>query len=109
MNVTEIKTLFRAYCDEPDETFLSNDNVVSYLQRGYDEFRRRITALNPYTFAIDVDITVSGTSYDLGSPASAVILLGPSVPAGVQRMMDLVSIRGKNVSSPYQGLSLIHI
>ena len=103
MNVTEIKALFRAYCDEPDETFLSNDNVVSYLQRGYDEFRRRITALNPYTFAIDVDVAVSGTSYDLGSPTSAVILLGANVPVGVQRMMDLVSVRSKNTASPYQG------
>tara|TARA_R100000808_G_scaffold3574_1_gene12574 strand:- start:350 stop:1018 length:669 start_codon:yes stop_codon:yes gene_type:complete len=103
MNVSEVKALFRAYCDEPDETFMSNDNVISYLQRGYAEFRRKITALNPYTFAVDVDITVTGTTYDLGSAASAVILLGPSVPAGGDRMADLVAIRAKNISTPYQG------
>jgi hypothetical protein len=103
MNVAEVKALFRAYCDEPDETFLSDANVVSYLQRGYDEFRRRITSLSPYAFAIDVDVTISGTVYDLAAPTNPVILLGASVPVGVQRLVDLVAIRSKNSSVPFQG------
>jgi len=103
MNVAEVKALFRAYCDEPDETFLSDANVVSYLQRGYDEFRRRITALSPYAFAIDVDIAISGTVYDLAAPTNPVILLGASVPVGVQRLVDLVAIRQQNTSAPFLG------
>lgn len=103
MNVSEVKELFRAYCDEPDETFLSTANVITYLQRGYDEFRRRVTALNPYVFAIDVDITISGTFYDLADVANPVVILGPNVPAGQRRMLDLVSIRSKNASYPYLG------
>ena len=103
MNVTEVKDLFRAYCDEPYQTFLSDANVITYLQRGYDEFRRRVTALNPYSFAIDVDITISVTFYDLADPANPVVVLGASVPAGQRRMVDLVSIRSKNPSDPYLG------
>tara|TARA_Y100001963_G_C6695830_1_gene406945 strand:- start:179 stop:847 length:669 start_codon:yes stop_codon:yes gene_type:complete len=103
MNVTEVKDLFRAYCDEPDETFLSNANVITYLQRGYDEFRRRVTALNPYSFAIDVDITINGTFYDLADPANPVVILGANIPVGQKRMIDLVSIRSKNASDPYLG------
>ena len=80
MNVTEIKTLFRAYCDEPDETVLSNDNVVRYLQRGYDEFRRRITALNPYTFAIDVEAIRCADLLVRSKIARTVVARNPKAP-----------------------------
>lgn len=103
MLVTEVKTLLRAYCDEPDETFLSVANVESYLARGYDEFRRKVSALDPYIFINEIDISVSGSSYDLALPTNPVILLGPKVPVGTQRMMDLVSIRLQSSSAPYQG------
>lgn len=103
MLVSEVKALFRAYCDEPDETFLSDANVQSYLKQGYAEFRRKITALAPYTYAIEVDVAVTGDSYDLALATNPIIILGANVPGTQRRMVDLVSVRTKNSSNTYQG------
>ena len=70
MIVSQIVALFRAYCDEPDATFLTDADVTSYLREGYDEFRRKVSVLDPYVYAIDVDITVSADSYDLADVAN---------------------------------------
>jgi hypothetical protein len=106
MLVAEVKELFRAYCDEPDETFLSNANVNTYLARGYDVFRRKITALDPYTYAIDVNLVVTSDSYDLANVANPVVLLGANVPAGTLRMMELVAIRTQSSGDSYQGFQM---
>lgn len=106
MLVAEVKDLFRTYCDEPDETFLSGANVDTYLARGYDEFRRKVTALDPYVYAQDVSFAVTNDSYDLADAANPVVLLGPNVPAGGDRMMDLVSIRLQSSSANYQGFQM---
>ena len=103
MLVSEIKGLFRAYCDEPDETFLSDANVQSYLKQGYAEFRRKVTALDPYTYAIEVEIAVTGDRYDLADATNPVTILGASVPATQRRMVDLVNIRTKTTESSFQG------
>lgn len=106
MLVADVKELFRAYCDEPDETFLSNANVNTYLARGYDVFRRKITALDPYTYAIDVNIAVTSDSYDLADVANPVVLLGPNVPGGTRRMMELVAIRTQSTGDSFQGFQM---
>ena len=103
MLVSEVKGLFRAYCDEPDETFLSDANVQSYLKQGYAEFRRKVTALDPYTYAIEVDIAVTGDRYDLADAANPVTILGANVPVTQRRMIDLVNVRTKTTESSFQG------
>tara|TARA_R110000851_G_scaffold12291_5_gene42809 strand:+ start:766 stop:1443 length:678 start_codon:yes stop_codon:yes gene_type:complete len=104
MIVSEVVQLFRAYCDEPDATFLTNTDVSSYLREGYDEFRRKISTLDPYIFAIDVDIQVAGEVYDLADVTNAVVLLGPTVglnpgPPTFPRMMQLIGARLKRTNN----------
>ena len=115
MIVSQIVSLFRAYCDEPDATFLTDADVSAYLREGYDEFRRKVSVLDPYVFAVDVDITVNADVYDLADVANPVVLLGPDAnlnpgPPTAPRLMQLVSVRvqgnSNNIGSyQYKGTS----
>jgi hypothetical protein len=98
MIVSQIVSLFRAYCDEPDATFLTDADVSSYLREGYSEFRRKASLLDPYIHAIDVDIAVTSDVYDLADVANPIVLLGPDAnlapgPPTAPRLMQLVSVR----------------
>lgn len=85
MQVSQIARLFRQYVDEPNKTFLTDDDVRLYLQIGYDQFREIASACDPKSFAVivanlplqsqtQVDLTASpivagGTNSILGSTA----------------------------------------
>lgn len=88
--VANVTSLFRAYTDEPDLSFLTNVDVQTYLGVGYNEFRQKVTSIAPATYAIDVTITPSGTSYNLET--GAVSILGPP-PITNTRMVRLLSVR----------------
>jgi len=88
--VANVTSLFRAYTDEPDLSFLTNDDVQTYLEVGYNEFRQKVTSIAPATFAVDVTITPSGTTYNLAT--GAVSILG-SPPITNTRMVRLLSVR----------------
>jgi hypothetical protein len=89
--VVDVTSLFRAYTDEPDLSFLTSADTQTYLEMGYNEFRQKVTSLAPATYAIDVTITPSGTSYNLAT--GAVKILGANVLAGDARLARLLSIR----------------
>jgi hypothetical protein len=104
MIVSQIVALFRAYCDEPDATFLTDADVTSYLREGYDEFRRKVSVLDPYVYAIDVNITVNADAYDLADVANPVVLFGPTAnlapgPPTAPRLMQLVGVRAQGNSN----------
>ncbi len=110
MIVSQVVQLFRAYCDEPDATFLTDADVTSYLREGYDEFRRKVSVLDPYVFAIDIDVNVNDEEYDLALATNPVVLLGPDAslapgPPTAPRLMQLVGVRLKgdtNTIGSYQ-------
>jgi hypothetical protein len=108
MNAGEVKSLFQAYIDEPDGTFITNANLNTYLDAGYNEFRYRVNEYNPDFYARQVLITYNGTdSYDLSSdtvPAAAVTLVGsaPSVGAA-NAMIRLNSVRISDAAGTRRG------
>lgn len=85
MTIQQIARLFRQYVDEPNKTFLTDDDVRLYLQIAYDQFREIATQCDPKTFAeqladlplqnnTTIDLTLSpivagGTNSILGSAA----------------------------------------
>jgi len=46
MNTVEVARLFRNYCDEPDQSFLTDADVALYCKLGYEEFRSYVDNLN---------------------------------------------------------------
>jgi len=78
VNTTEVYTLFQQYTDEPDATWLTGADIQTYLDRGYDEFRRIVVELDPNIYYASVTVTYSTELYDLGGNASAIRILGPT-------------------------------
>jgi hypothetical protein len=86
MNTFEVAQLFRRYCDEPDQSFLSDADVATYLKLGYAEFlnmvnelapeaRIRGTTINLAVGAITYDLTQAGTTQAAAGTPS---VLGPN-------------------------------
>jgi len=87
MTIQQIARLFRQFVDEPNKTFLTDDDVKLYLQIAYDQFREIATEIDPKTFAekladvplgnqTQIDLTQSpivagGTNSILGNTAYA--------------------------------------
>ncbi|ANS05345.1 hypothetical protein [uncultured Mediterranean phage] len=94
MTPAELKSLFRQYVDEPDQTFMTSVNVEDYLRQGYREFRQLVMMHNPSVYSLSATVAVSGDSYDLSSdavPAEPVTILG-SLPSTGRRLMMLLSV-----------------
>lgn len=76
MNTLEVADLFKNYCDESDATFMDNAQVASYLNLGYDQFRKIITEQdNNYYYNI-TQIVPTGQSYNLALSTNPVRILG---------------------------------
>lgn len=90
MNVTQVYRLYRAYMDEPDQTFISDADAESFLAQGYEEFRSRVYSLDSSIYAIEQDIVVSGPTYNLET--GTVKILGPEAALTAPRMLNMVSI-----------------
>lgn len=65
MNTFQIAQLFRNYCDEPDQSFLTNADVALYCKLAYDEFRQYVDSIDPHILARHIVIQVAGPTYDL--------------------------------------------
>ena len=117
MNTTQVANLFRTYCDEPDESFLSTADVALYCKLGYDQFLAFIDDCDPYVRIRGTTITLANVRrYDLsqgGTIATAAgtpSVLGPNPniinAAGnfdeLGRMTRLVAIYSQNPASQLQ-------
>ena len=68
MTVAELVSKFRQYIDEPDQTFVSDDDVNTYLDDGYREFRNMVCDINPVIYNVTANITLSNAiSHDLAA------------------------------------------
>ena len=83
MDVGEIKTLFLAFCDEADTSFLTDAQTQTYLRYGYDVFRNKVSSLDPNFYSRRQTLSVSQTgSIDLSSTTP--VLLGSGSVAGTK-------------------------
>ena len=72
MTPDQVKSLFRIYIDEPDVTFVTDDNIITYLDAGYREFRNIVSDICPTIYETFV-------SYDPASPATELDLAATSL------------------------------
>jgi len=81
MNTQNVATLFRTYCDEPDESFLSTADVALYCKIGYDQFLAFIDEVNPYVRLRGTPVILANArTYDLGQGESVATAAGtPSI------------------------------
>ena len=98
MNTGEVFSLFKQYADEPDATWLTDADIQIYLDRGYEEFRRLVIQQDPYTYYSTVALDYTTDEYDLADPASAVRILGASVPVATKRLEYLTGVHATNDS-----------
>ncbi len=78
MTVAELVSKFRQYIDEPDQTFVSDADVNTYLDDGYREFRNMVCDINPVIYNVTADIacpTPSATTWPPSTPSFWVRLL----------------------------------
>ena len=114
MNTTDVAQLFRNYCDEPDESFLTTANVALYCKLGYDQFLAFVDEINPNVRLRGTVITINGIQrYDLSqgglvaTAAGTPSILGPNPNiingAGtfdeLPRMTKLISLYSMNAAT----------
>jgi len=87
MIVEEVAALFRRYMDEPDQTFVDDAQVVTWLSLAYDDFRASVIGMAPYIYAQEHVATLSNArTLDLSG-----VLFGSAAPAST-RLYQLVDI-----------------
>ena len=110
MTIKEIAELLRAYTDEPDQTFMSNDDVKAFLGQGYREFRDLVTKIEPNAYAITATFTLTNTFFiDLATTnvtfadLTVGTVLGNSATDGkkLRQVITLASTSSTNPSGQY--------
>ena len=109
MTIKEIAELLRAYTDEPDQTFMSDDDVKAFLGQGYREFRDLVTKIEPQAYAIGAAFTLTNTPFiDLAvtnvtfADLSVGTVLGASATDG-KRMGQILTVSSTTTgTSPSQ-------
>jgi len=87
MTADDVAALFRRYMDEPDQTFVDDAQVVTWLSLAYDDFRSVVIDMAPYVYAQEHVVTLaSARTLDLAG-----VLLGSAAPAAT-RLYQLVDI-----------------
>ena len=92
MTPAQVATKFRLYIDEPDQTFVSDDDVETFLDDGYREFRNIVCDVNPMIYNAIQDVTLSDVNvFDLVTGSPSFLGATPTATAG-----RLVRINGFN-------------
>ena len=100
MTPAEVAIKFRQYIDEPDQTFVSDADVETYLDDGYREFRNMVCDINPMIYNVTEQMTFSDErTHDLATATgSAASLLGAAPTGTSGRMVRLNTITKVNTS-----------
>ena len=88
MNVTQCMAQLRRYIDEDDATFVTDADLSTWLEMGYNEFREIVCETAPELYMTQTTITLaSSNDYDLANPpGGAPALLGPNAVARLHRL-----------------------
>lgn len=93
MNYVENVTAYYVkLIDEDDPTFFASPECITALGIGYDEFRRRVSDIDSTIFGTSVQITTTGTGYNLGSPVSPVRIMGLPTNLTGPRVSQLLKV-----------------
>ena len=77
MLVPQVRAYFRNLIDETDVTFVSDADIGLYLKIGYDQFRKVVTDIDPWSYAITyVFAPGGGTSYNMATQAAGRRVVG---------------------------------
>ena len=88
MTPAQVAAKFRQYIDEPDQTFVSDADVETYLDDGYREFRNMVCDINPMIYNVTEEVTLSDVrEYDLDP-----VFMGASPTAANGRLVRLNSV-----------------
>lgn len=115
MTINDVVSLFRTYIDEPDQTFIDDDKVKTMLTVGYKEFKRKVTNIDPNTYARTIDVPMNSLRViDLiaagiaGFAQPPVPMYGPAA-AAVDALSSLISIYTKGANgAPATVFNAVH-
>lgn len=102
MTTSEIADLFIQYTDEADQTFMSPDNTVTFLNLAYNQFRTIVSEEDNYFYANIVNIPAipATQQYDLALAGNPVRILGNPATLTDPKMYRLLRIgldNGQNI------------
>ena len=87
MTPAQVTAKFRQYIDEPDQTFVSDADVETYLNDGYREFRNMVCDINPMIYNTTADITLSSArTHDLAAVAPKLLGTSADPPGPMVRL-----------------------
>jgi hypothetical protein len=87
MMVEEVAALYRRYMDEPDQTFVDNAQMATFLSLAYDDFRSIVVEMDAYVYAASHTVLLaSARTLDLTG-----VLFGAAAPAAT-KLYQLVDI-----------------
>lgn len=105
MTPAQVFSMFKSYMDEADTTFITTEQVETYLDQGYSDFRQAVCNVDPYIYAIEQVFTATGSKVDLttGIGTPAVTLCGPTATAGkkLERVLRLARVNDSNTVLRY--------
>lgn len=108
MTPAELSARFRLYIDEPDQTFVSDANVESFMDEGYREFRNLVCDIDPQIYDVSQAITLaSATEFDLATGSPSFLGVTPTATAGrLVRINAFNRVNGSGeVLERFQGVS----
>ena len=107
MLTSQVATYLRSIIQEPDATFLTDAILATWLQQGYRQFRTLVEKHRSDFYAVSVDITPAGRSYDLGLAANAVRVLGSSTLTHqrVKRIISVQTTTDTGIANVWRGVS----
>jgi len=86
-----VAAYLRTIIDESDATFISDADISTFLSIAYEEFRQLVSDVDPNQFIVSQNYTLaSADTLDLSAVAN--IIMGASVVAPQQRLMQIVRI-----------------
>ncbi len=108
MNVGQVKSLFRDYIDESDQTFITDANVALYCEIGYNQFRGVVNECDPHFYQEDYEYTITGGTVDLAATApdaeAATFLLGSGASptkGKLSRLVKVASVEAGDLTPAY--------
>jgi len=89
--VENVAAYLRTIIDESDTTFVSDADISTFLSIAYEEFRQLVSDIDPNQFIVSENYTLAAAdTLDLSAVAN--IIMGASVVAPQQRLMQIVRI-----------------
>ena len=98
MLISEVADLFRTYMDEPDQTFVNDTLVSTWLLRAYDDFRCMVTEIDPTIYSASQTYTLAAAR-KLDLATAAVPILGSTADPRMYQIVNIYEVEASNTDS----------